>query len=152
MTLSADRALRWLDRHRADALDIIRIYLGAALFVKGIVFVANGYSLLESIGDAGIPFGAAIIAHYVIIAHIAGGTMLAIGLLPRVAALSQIPAVLGAIFYVHRGDRLFGASPNLQLEVLVLFLLVMFSLAGAGRISVEAWALPGRHTRSEGFA
>src|SRR4051812_42370875 len=134
MRQSIQRAERWLERNRCDALDVIRMYLGAALFAKGVAFVATGHSLLESMGDWGIPFSAGLIAHYVILAHVVGGTMLAIGLLTRVAALVQIPALLGAIFYVHRGERLFGTA-NLQLEILVLFLLAVFSLVGAGRLS-----------------
>lgn len=136
-----ERSRVWLEQHRSDALDVLRMYLGVALFAKGATFVANGNLLLELIGDANIPFGAALLAHYVILAHLAGGAFLAVGLLTRTAAMIQIPALLGAIFYVHRGERLFGGA-NLQLEILVLFMLGLFSLVGAGRLSVESWIWP----------
>ena len=70
--------------------------------------------------------------------HLPGGLLLAIGLLTRVAALAQIPILLGAIFYVHLSNRM-RVEPRQELEfaTLVLFLLVLVFSYGGGRLSVD---------------
>ena len=42
-----------------------------------------------------------VVAHYVVVAHLLGGFLIAIGLLTRVAVVSQIPVLLGAVFIVN---------------------------------------------------
>ncbi len=80
----------------------------------------------------------AAVDHYVIPAHIAGGALLAMGLLARVAALVQIPVLLGAIFYVYL-PRAMMLEPrqNLEFTALVLFLMVLIVVFGAGRVSLD---------------
>jgi putative oxidoreductase len=124
-------------------IDLIRIYLGVALFFKGVYFMGNREALLNMMeGAGGWWFAPAALAHYIVPAHLFGGLMLALGLLTRVAALAQIPVLLGAVFYVHM-PRLSGLShetlgnQNLQLSALVLFLTVLVLLHGAGRFSLD---------------
>ena len=84
------------------------------------------------------PYTSLAIGHYVVMAHLFGGPMLAMGLLTRTAALVQIPVVLGAVLLVHTRESLFSASPNLELSMLVLTALGVFAVFGAGRLSVDA--------------
>ena len=63
--------------------------------------------------------------------------MMAIGLLTRIAALVQIPILLGAVFLVHFQGGLFAASKSFAFFVLVLFLLVLVFLYGSGRWSAD---------------
>jgi len=124
-------------------IDLIRIYLGVALFFKGVYFMENRDYLLKMMEDAGgLWFAPAAIAHYIVPAHLVGGFMLALGLLTRVAALAQIPILLGAVFYVHM-PKLSALTQetvgrqNLELSALVLFLTVLVLLHGAGRFSLD---------------
>ena len=62
--------------------------------------------------------------------------MLVVGLLTRIAAWVQIPILAGALF-VNRQEGLMSAGQGLEFAGLVLFLLVIFSISGAGPLSVD---------------
>ena len=121
------------------ALEAIRLYLGVGLFVRGALFVSEPelvHGVLEtSGGDWLLPFA---IAHLVAMAHLGGGLMLALGLFTRLAAAVQILPVFGAVFFVHLHEGLFSTGQSLELSVLVLFLLGIFSIFGGGKLSVDA--------------
>ncbi|MBI5387641.1 MAG: DoxX family protein [Verrucomicrobia bacterium] len=132
----------WLHSHADVMLDLVRLYLGCALFFKGVFFMSNHADLLKLIADSG-PwwFAPAAIAHYVIPVHLVGGAMLALGLLTRVAALVQLPVLVGATFFVTLPKlSLWNLEPreNFELSALVLFLTCLVFLHGAGRFSVDA--------------
>ena len=130
---------RWIESRYDVWLDLVRIYLGVGLIVKGIVFIQQTSFIMERLGAAQITFGSGLIAHYVIVAHIGGGALMAFGLLTRVGAAIQIPALLGAVLFVHRQEGLFTAAQTLEFTLLVLFLLVVFSISGSGRLSLDAY-------------
>lgn len=128
----------WLNDHRAEALDLIRIYLGIALFVRGVLFIADtqgAAELLQSSAEAA--FVSSALIHYVAFAHLAGGVLLALGLLTRLAALAQLPILVGAVFFVHLEEGLLAAGQSLELSALVLALLALIFLFGAGRWSLD---------------
>ena len=62
--------------------------------------------------------------------------MLLFGFITRAAAISQLPLLIGAVFYLYlpRFSSL-ELRQNLEFSALVLFLLAIFSIAGAGRLS-----------------
>ena len=135
----------WLNTHPGVMLlmDFIRIYLGIALFLKGVYFMQHREELLRLMDSAGSWwFAPAAVAHYIIPAHLFGGVMLALGLLTRIAAAAQLPILLGAVFYVHL-PRLSGLQfeggqrQNIELAALVLFLTVLVFLHGSGRLSLD---------------
>ncbi len=129
--------LNKLESFRPHVLDAIRIYLGIGLLVRGALFTTNQDLLLDLIHTSGDWFWPFAIAHFVVLAHIAGGLMLAVGVFTRTAALIQIPPVLGAVLFVHAHEGLFTTGQSLELSVLVLFLLGMFSAVGSGRWSLD---------------
>jgi uncharacterized membrane protein YphA (DoxX/SURF4 family) len=116
----------------------VRIYLGIALVVRGALFIADPAPILGFIRVSGDWFWPMAIAHYVALAHVGGGIFLTIGLVTRVAALVQIPPLVGAVFFVHFADGLLQPGQSLELAALVLLLLFTFAVFGAGRLSVEA--------------
>jgi putative oxidoreductase len=135
--------LTWADAHPKVWLDLVRIYLGVGLFVRGLLIITNSHSefvseMLQRSGQTWL-FTAAVL-HYVALAHLVGGLMLTFGVLTRIAALVQIPILIGAIFFIHRGEGLMAASQSLEFSALVLFLLSVFVIAGAGPISVDGEA------------
>jgi putative oxidoreductase len=145
----------WLHSHPDVFLDLVRTFIGVALFFKGLYFMQNRDYLLQIMNEAhGLWFAPAAMAHYIVPAHLVGGLMLALGLLTRIAALAQIPILLGAIFYVHLPTLAalnvemaanVGARQNLELSVLTLFLAVLLCLHGSGRFSLEHAIEKGRH-------
>jgi uncharacterized membrane protein YphA (DoxX/SURF4 family) len=132
-------------------LDIIRMYLGIGLFAKGIQFLVDsdfaGAALMKD-GKMDLMMG--VMSHYIPLAHIAGGLLLAAGLVTRFAALSQLPILLGAVFLVHLPQGMFTRGQTLEFALLVLFLLGVFMLAGGGPLSLDRYFERKREERSAG--
>jgi uncharacterized membrane protein YphA (DoxX/SURF4 family) len=129
----------WAEGQGDLFLDFIRVYLGIGLIIKGVFFVSNrDYLYLLMDGSGNLWFAPAAISHYVILAHICGGILLTFGLLTRIAALIQIPILMGAVFYVHLPRMSSIDTPqNLEFSALVLFLLVLIFVRGAGFFSMD---------------
>lgn len=121
-------------------LGFVRIYLGIGLFAKAVYFMANTDTFTAMIRDSGdLWFAPVLVAHYVIMAHLMGGILLATGLVTRWAAAFQIPVLLGAVFYVHLPKIVaFDARQNFEFSMLVLFLLCLFTVYGGGKWSLDA--------------
>ena len=134
------RYIAWANSHREYWLDCIRIYLGLGLFARGLLLISNtstGFfeELVQRSGESWLTHG--VLLHYVILAHFVGGLLLMIGFLTRLAALIQIPVLIGAVFFVHRSEGLLASTQSLEFSVLVLFLLVVFAVSGAGKLSLD---------------
>ena len=145
------RFLAWADAHRDTWFDCVRIYLGLGLLARGLLLITNtstGYvvDLMQRSGQSWLTNG--ILLHYVMLAHFVGGALLTIGFLTRIAALAQIPILFGAVFFIHRQDGLFALGQSLEFSALVLFLLCVFAVSGAGRLSLDYVTFgPGRSPR-----
>ncbi len=127
----------WLKENREMAIEILRIYLGIALFIKGIQFVMNPEQAAEYRDMITMPFFSFLSMHLVAVFHIAGGVLLTLGLITRIAALIQTPILLGAIFLVHFQQGLFTKAQSLEYTILVLVLLIVFTIYGGGALSVD---------------
>jgi putative oxidoreductase len=146
------RFTTWADTHRDNWLDCVRIYLGLALFARGLLLITNTTTpfmvdLMQRSGVSWLTNG--VLMHYVMIAHFVGGLLLTIGFLTRLAALVQIPILFGAVFFIHRQDGLFALGQSLELSALVLFLLVVFLIAGAGKLSLDYVTFGPERTASD---
>lgn len=127
----------WLMKNRDMCVETLRIYLGVGLMLKGFQLLMNDQLALEYMNKVSLPFFDFLSIHLVVVIHLAGGLLLAIGLITRIAALIQVPILFGAIFFVHLQQGLFTAQQSLEFVILVLFLLLMFSVYGGGRLSVD---------------
>ena len=127
-----------LESKKDICFDLLRIYLGIGLFVKGILFLTDMEALssllMKSERFQPITF---LISHYIPIAHIGGGLMMALGLWTRTAILANIPVLFGAVFFVYFEQGLFTQNQGLEFTALVLFLLVVLLIWGPGRFSVD---------------
>lgn len=98
-------------------------------------------------------FSTTLAAYYVGLAHVTGGLLLAAGILTRIAALIQIPALFAATFFVHLPGSLLTADQSFAFSALVLALLVVFAIWGGGRWSldhaVDRWARTREATESQ---
>ncbi|WP_263784715.1 DoxX family protein [Salinibacter grassmerensis] len=129
----------WINEHRAVALDLVRIYLGVGLFVRGVLFAYESQGVSVLVDLSGFSVGSAVLAHYVTFAHLMGGLMLAVGLLTRLAALVQIPILAGAVFLVHLEQGLLTADQSLEFSALVLVLLVVVFIFGPGEWAADQY-------------
>jgi putative oxidoreductase len=129
----------WLRAHEDLFIDLVRIYLGCGLVVKAVFLMNHRDYLMQMISESDVAwFGGAVIAQYVILAHLVGGAMLALGIATRVAAFAQLPILLGAVFSLYL-PRFANVEPRQYLEYagLVAFLLLLFGVFGAGRFSLD---------------
>lgn len=127
----------WADQHHPKWLDIARFFLGLLLFAKGISFLGDRELIISMLSDTQLAFISIIAAHYVILAHTIGGLAIVFGLLTRAATAIQIPILLGAIFFVNLQKGFFVINSELEISILVLFLLIFFMVFGSGPFSVD---------------
>ena len=133
------RLEHWSDLHYPRWMDIIRIALGIFLCFKGVEFAQNTSKLMGIMTNQ-VPFSSfmlILVSHYILFAHILGGFMLVIGLLTRLAALIQIPILLGAIIFINSSPAMIKDFSGLALSILVLLLLIWFLIAGGGMWSFD---------------
>jgi uncharacterized membrane protein YphA (DoxX/SURF4 family) len=148
MAISSKQA-RWSDP--AVGLDVIRIYLGIGLMVRGALFISKPEVLMDFLSRTDSWFVPLAVSHYVVAAHLCGGIMLALGLGTRLAAALQVPPLLAAVLFVHMGEGLLTAGQSLEFAGLVLAMLLVFTVVGSGRISLDSW-LVARNAEALGEA
>ena len=123
----------WLNKNTNVAYSLIRIFLGVALFIRGIILASDPAVITTLAGEDKIYWWYS----YITIAHLIGGLSLALGLLTRLGSLLQIPVLFGAVFLVHLKQGLLSVGQSLELSVLVLVLLIIYFVFGSGAISVD---------------
>jgi len=132
-----DRATPWLSHNQDLSAALVRVYLGLGLLAKGVFFLGHTAWLHDMTVAGHVPLASLALAHYIALAHIGGGLLLAVGLLTRIAALVQLPILIGAVFYLHWTEGLFSGGQGIEFAGLVLFLLLVFTVFGGGRWSVD---------------
>lgn len=136
--LAVQKLLDKLYDYRETAFDLLRIYLGIGLFLRGVLFIADSGNFIQLLSpDSGALLRSTVIVHYVALAHIFGGLMMTAGLLTRVAALVQIPILVGAVFVSQLQGGLMTPSQSFEFAALVLFLLILIFLYGSGKWSAD---------------
>lgn len=118
--------------------DLLRMYLGIALFLKGIYFIVNLKEIFSMISYQ-FPYIDFLFAHYVVLAHIGGGICIFMGLFTRVAAAANVPVLIAAMFFVQVRDGAFKTGSELELVVMVLVLLVYFIVEGSGLLASDTY-------------
>ncbi len=136
-----------LAARRGLGLDLIRIYLGVALLVRGILFVADQSAFVQWMDRSGW-FAPVALGHVVALVHLGGGIFLALGWFTRLAAAAQLPPLLGAVFLIHWQEGLMQPGQSLELAGLVLVLLLVFTIFGSGSLSLDARFGLGKHGAS----
>lgn len=126
--------------HQPRWLTLLRIALGALLFIKGIAFISDS-SRLETLiqGTRLANTNTALLAGIITWAHLFGGFFILIGFMTRILCLLQIPILLGAIFFVNLPHFTMNNASELALSVVTLILLVVFVIEGSGRISADEY-------------
>lgn len=122
-----------LDSKTGIAYGLIRIFLGIALAIRGWLILSNPDSIIE----LGVQQELFVWVSLVGITHLFGGILLAIGFLPRLAAFIQIPILFSAIFFVYGHTKLMMGGQSVELAALVLFLLCVFFVFGAGSLTIS---------------
>ena len=77
----------------------VRALLGLLLFTRGINFVFQMDHLQEMVRNTGISSSIEFLSYVISIAHLAGGALIILGLMTRVAILFQIPILIAAVIF-----------------------------------------------------
>lgn len=132
---------KWGDAHHPKWLDLVRAVLGFFLFLKGIDFINNMEVLTAMMAKSDFlgSLSLGLLAHYIVMGHLVGGALIAVGLLTRLACLVQLPILLGAVFLINSSAGILAPYAALWISILVLLLLIYFLIAGSGPLSVDEW-------------
>jgi putative oxidoreductase len=127
---------RWSLTHHPRWLVVFRVILGVCLFFKGIFFLVNTATLEELVRGSLVANRADWLVIFITWAHLLGGFLIIIGLFTRLAALLNIPILMGAIIFINTQRDAFGAF-ELPFAFFVLLLLMLFLVEGSGPISLD---------------
>jgi putative oxidoreductase len=129
----------WGDQHHPKWLDFIRIALGIILIWKGIAFAFNLSAFTSLMEDAGLGTAVSIslIAHLIIVFHVIGGLMIALGTHTRLFCLLNIPILLVAVFFVNLPEHIFRPYSEFWFSCIVTIGLICFLIEGDGVLSIE---------------
>lgn len=128
----------WADRHHPKWIDYLRILLGVILLLKGITLIINREQVMLNMEMSNIDvFSFLVTSQYVLVFYIAGGLLVAIGLLTRVMVLFQIPILIATIIFINYHAGLFALNSELIYSILILGLLIFYLIYGSGKISVD---------------
>jgi putative oxidoreductase len=135
-----DRIESWGEAHHPRWVDFVRIALGLFLIYKGVDFLRNIGDIMNLMSASSTSFGSfktVAMAHVIVVLHIMGGILIAIGLFTRLACLVQIPILLGAVLFINLSGSLKQPTGELVLSIVVLGLLIYFLIVGNGPLSYE---------------
>ena len=130
----------WGENHHSKWLDILRVSLGAFLCFKGISFLFNMSTLIGLLSSTNMntgSFALVLIGQFIVIAHLLGGFFIMIGLHTRLACISQMPILVGAIILLRVSSNENIVSGELFLSIVVLALLIVFLIMGNGPWSYD---------------
>jgi putative oxidoreductase len=120
---------------------------GATLLrvILGIVYIMHAYLALAVFGPGGmiayqvkngVPFPE-IATWYLIVAHGLGGVLLVLGIFTRWAALANVPAMLGALLFVHLKNGFFAHQNGYEYVLVLLVASVAVAMIGGGALSLR---------------
>jgi putative oxidoreductase len=113
--------------------------------ILGIVYAMHAYLALAVFGPAGmiayqikngVPFPE-IATWYLILAHGLGGIFLVLGLYPRWAALANVPAMLGALVFVHLKNGFWAHQGGYEYVLVLLVATVAVAMIGGGALALK---------------
>lgn len=127
----------WTEHHYPRAMDILRIALGLTLIYMGFTFAAHEDLIHNMILHSSIQYLTFMAAQYLIIAHIGGGLLIASGILTRFSSIINLPVLIAAVFFINIPHGFNFMNSELVFSIIVLALLALFSVYGAGEFSGE---------------
>lgn len=113
--------------------------------VLGIVYIMHAYLALGVLGPsgmvayqakAGVPFPE-LATWYLILAHGLGGIFLVLGIYTRWAALANVPAMLGALVFVHLKSGFWAHQGGYEYVLVLLVATVACAMIGGGALSLK---------------
>lgn len=124
-------------------LAVLRIVLGAMLFMKGITFINDSSALESMIAGSGLRVitsnYTSLWAEIIAWTNLLGGLFILTGLCTRYASLLLIPVLAAAVFFVNLPNATVSGGSELAFSVIILVLLGVFLYEGSGKISADEY-------------
>ena len=130
---------RFIDLHHPKWMDLLRIILGIAIFIKGIIFLQNPEALLQILDNSSISGWTFIVEHHVAFTYLVGGILIGIGLITRIAIIFELPVFFGSIFCCLTHKGFFSVFSDLTFSIVMFALLIFFLIWGPGEFSADAY-------------
>ena len=134
-----ERINSWSEKHHPLWIDVFRALLGIILIWKAIYFIANKQAAAEIVQQYGFGFYTMTAAHLIIGIHLAGGLLILTGLLTRFAVAIQIPVMLANLLFIVIPSGFMSITPEAELTIIVLALLILFLIEGSGHFSLDEY-------------
>jgi uncharacterized membrane protein YphA (DoxX/SURF4 family) len=122
---------------KTDWLIILRVGLGFALVVKGIMFIQNNALIRQVFSDTLLLKKYLWLQTIIPWINLLGGVLIIVGLYTRLMVTIQIPILVGAVIFVGAKDGVYQGETGLLLSISVLILLVFFLFKGPGIPSLD---------------
>lgn len=119
------------------ASDTLRVTFGVIMLAVAVSFISDSNQLEQLLSGQRLPFVSFLLSHLIIASHLAGGVMLLFGFLTRIAAVMQLPILLGAFCFYMFGHVSAEEYTILQLSPVMLLAAFNIYMTGPGRWSVD---------------
>lgn len=128
----------WGNHHHPGWLDFFRIVLGIVLIWKGFSFMSTLSAFTALIhGDIGATVTASVLAHLVIVAHIIGGVLIALGTHTRLCCAFILPVPLLALMFSSLRLTIFTPYAGSTWPLLIFAALICFMIEGDGIWTID---------------
>jgi uncharacterized membrane protein YphA (DoxX/SURF4 family) len=101
------------------------------------MFVSDGSSLNEIIDNSRVGGLAMILEHHVAFTLLAGGILITLGLLTRLAIIFQLPVFIGVLLNPHVKYGLYSVYNEYTFSIFMVLILVVMLIYGSGPYSVD---------------
>ncbi len=132
-----------LARRTDIGLLLLRVVLGTTFLLHGIDKLGDLAGVQQGFEQLGIP-AAGFMAPLVALTETIGGAMLVLGLLTPLAGFALTIDMLVAGLTAHAGKGFFAQDGGYEFVMVLGAAALVLAVAGAGRFSVDAFALRGR--------
>lgn len=126
-----------LQKIQDNSSTILRCLTGATLLWVAQHFVVNESLLKQLLWAGPLPFLTFVLGHIIIATHLAGGIMLIFGFVTRIAALIQLPFILGALAIHLSIESVPEHLAALYLAPPMLLAILTISAFGPSKLSVD---------------
>jgi|GEM_PF-4556362 len=125
---------QFLSRYSVDAL---RIMSGVSLLNIANSFIQDTEFLSSFLWSGPLPFLTFILCHLIISTHLAGGIALILGFVTRIAAVAQMPFVIGALCILFSSETVPEQLWALNLAPLMFLSFQSLIVFGPGEFAVD---------------
>lgn len=129
---------QWADNHNPKWLALVRLLLGAAILLRGVIFLDNSIELGKLVNATGFS-NAELITGLLPWIHIASGFLLIIGLFCRFVAMVQIATIVASMIFLYTPSPMFTTQMNVVYCLINILLLSVFVVEGSGTLSLGGY-------------